>query len=606
MMENATTALHGMGECDHVVDGSGDHMEDEFYNLTMLLVFLLATWLVGKLAMKIKIPSLVGEMVVGMVLGPELLNVVPFPLALTLVGEVGLLLLVLEAGLEVDLAMLKQIGGKGLVVAVVGSALPLGIGTALAFWVARIDIIEAFAVGASLAPTSMAIALNILKVGKQLHTPCGQLIIAAAVIDDVVALILLSMIKALQNDPLSPTDFVIPIASSAAFTLAIGGFAVVGMPRLTKIPVIKKHSESETFVNIAFFTLFLLAIGLMNATFYGKSSFLLGAFLAGLCFCTVGKIQAVWHSQVKRIETWMLRIFFSCSVAFKVPVKDLWTLEVVGFAALLLVALLGKVVTGVFGPSPPQVLFPKPTVFFTIGCAMSAWGEFAFVVANTSLDLGIMKPDTFASVVLAVVASAVISPWALSLTLLIAQKERDRIHHELNMSVRRTGAEHKYLEVDICCVNRWGLVDGLIDKFHKLDLSVLDFTCTTLDKYSISRLYLLASSRGRGTADITSAISEYCGIPHESDDDFGVLPESPIPSAVFKQEDLQLQDLELYPCMSIRPWMGKNSEGEPAEMQESLHKFTKRVNSARKLSQRSARSESFVEMQNSIIRSAQQ
>ena len=112
------------------------------------MVFLLATWVVGKLAVKAKIPSLVGEMVVGMVLGPELLNVVPFPLALTLVGEVGLLLLVLEAGLEVDLAMLKQIGGKGLVVAAVGSALPLGIGTALAFWVARIDIIEAFAVGA--------------------------------------------------------------------------------------------------------------------------------------------------------------------------------------------------------------------------------------------------------------------------------------------------------------------------------------------------------------------------------------------------------------------------------------------------------------------------
>ena len=86
------------------------------------MVFLLATWVVGKLAVKVKIPSLVGEMVVGMVLGPELLNVVPFPLALTLVGEVGLLLLVLEAGLEVDLAMLKQIGGKGLVVAAVGSA----------------------------------------------------------------------------------------------------------------------------------------------------------------------------------------------------------------------------------------------------------------------------------------------------------------------------------------------------------------------------------------------------------------------------------------------------------------------------------------------------
>ena len=70
---------------------------------------------------------------------------------------------------------------------------------------------------------------------------------------------------------------------------------------------------------------------------------------------------------------------------------------------------------------------------------------------------------------LAVVASAVISPWALSLTLLIAQKERDRIHHEVDMSVR-TGTEHKYLEVDICCVNRWGLVDGLIDKVSLFSL----------------------------------------------------------------------------------------------------------------------------------------
>ena len=127
----------------------------------------------------------------------------------------------------------------------------------------------------------------------------------------------------------------IPIASSAAFTLAIGGFAVVGMPRLMKIPVVKKHSESETFVNIAFFTLvrianvplldneplltsvfhrllfqFLLAIGLMNATFYGKSSFLLGAFLAGLCFCTVGKIQVSMTTSPRVSFLWLTLCFF--------------------------------------------------------------------------------------------------------------------------------------------------------------------------------------------------------------------------------------------------------------------------------------------------------
>ena len=151
----------------------GGHVEDEFFSLTMLLVFLLSTWVVGKVAMKLKIPSLIGEIVVGMVLGPELLDVVPFPDALQLVGEVGLLLLVLEAGLEVDLQMLKQIGAKGLIVAAVGSLLPLGMGTGIAIGIGKLEVMEALAVGASLSPTSMAIALNILKVSLPPRSSCA-------------------------------------------------------------------------------------------------------------------------------------------------------------------------------------------------------------------------------------------------------------------------------------------------------------------------------------------------------------------------------------------------------------------------------------------------
>lgn len=540
-----STGLHASEDATH--DGElGIH--DEFYHLTMLCVFLLATWVVGKIALKLKIPSLLGEMIVGMVLGPNLLNVVPFPEALTLVGEVGLLLLVLEAGLEVDLQMLKQIGKRGLIVAVLGSMIPLGMGTGIAVGIGKMPLMEALAVGASLSPTSMAIALNILKVGKALQTPSGQLIIAAAVIDDVIALILLSEIKALQKEP-TVMNIITPILSSIIFTMGIGGFAIFGMPKIMECEFVKKHSESETFTMICFFGLFSLSIGLMNATYYGQSSFLLGAFLAGLCFCTLSSIKNVWHAQVKRIETWMLRLFFSTTIAFKVPVKDLWEPNVLIFTAALLLPLLGKMVTGFFGPRPLTKID-----FFTIGFAMSAWGEFAFVVANTSLALGIMSEDTFASVVLAVLISAIVSPWALSLTLLLGRKQKELMQYRVQMSVRkRKAVRHAYLEVDICCANRWGLIDGLIDVLHKSELKVLDFTISTIENFSVMRLYLKNMSKDPGQqsemeyiSKLTEDISRYCKINgDDKGNDFGFLPPSPIPSAVFKREDLSGENMEV-------------------------------------------------------------
>jgi Kef-type K+ transport system membrane component KefB len=520
--------------------------DEEFYSLTMLCVFIMAAWVVGKLANLIKIPSLIGEMVVGMVLGPNLLNVVPFPEALTLVGEVGLLLLVLEAGLEVDLEMIKQIGRRGFIVALVGSFLPLLMGTGIAVGVAKLQIMEALAVGASLAPTSMAIALAILKQGKALQNPVGQLIITAAILDDVIALILLSELKALQETP-TAMNIITPILSSVLFTVSIGSLAVFAIPRVTELRLIKKYSETEMFTYVCFFIMFGLCIGLMNATYYGQSSFLLGTFLAGLCFCTIGNLKHLWHKQVKRIETWMLRLFFSTTIAFKVPVKDLWEPDVLVFTVALLIPLLGKLVTGVFAPRPLN-----PVGFFTVGFAMSAWGEFAFVVANTSLALGIMSDSTFSSVILAVLISAIVSPWALSLTLLYGKRRKQKMQEGVVMSVRKKhGLRHAYLEVDVCCVNRWGLIDGMINLLHKIDVTVLDFTISTVQTFSIMRLYLRSKETlldARRTEDsefdyikiVKEKMSEYCKITKSADRDsgFGLLPPSPYPSAVRMEIDI--------------------------------------------------------------------
>jgi predicted Kef-type K+ transport protein len=122
--------------------------------------------------------------------------------------------------LDAATVQLSVVGQRGVVVALLGSMLPLGMGTALAAGVFSMNIKSALAVGASLAPTSMGISLKVLEEGKVLSTPTGQLIIAAAVIDDVIALVLLAQVRS-------------PVASAAAVPLCLFGFQHDSSPATT-------------------------------------------------------------------------------------------------------------------------------------------------------------------------------------------------------------------------------------------------------------------------------------------------------------------------------------------------------------------------------------
>ena len=133
----------------------------------------------------------------------------------------SLILLVLEAGIDIDITMLKLIGTRGLIIAIIGSVLPIGIGIAVAFALG-IDTKGAIAAGCCFGPTSLGIAMNILRQGKIINTPVGQLIVSAAVIDDMIALIILSLLSALAG-PVSVADLVIPVVSAFLF-LGLGGY----------------------------------------------------------------------------------------------------------------------------------------------------------------------------------------------------------------------------------------------------------------------------------------------------------------------------------------------------------------------------------------------
>jgi Kef-type K+ transport system membrane component KefB len=135
----------------------------------MMIIF----WTAGKVAARCSMPGLVGEIFAGIILGPNLLAYAPKPQALMMFGEIGLLLLFLEAGLDVDVEMIKLIGPRGICLAVAASTLSLLLGMGLGLAIG-LDLVASFAVGATLAPTSVGIALNVLRTCSALNTPTGQ------------------------------------------------------------------------------------------------------------------------------------------------------------------------------------------------------------------------------------------------------------------------------------------------------------------------------------------------------------------------------------------------------------------------------------------------
>ena len=469
-----------------------------FEELVAFCGILLIFWVVGKSVEKFGLPALVGEILAGIAVGPHGMNIAPKPDALMMVGEFGLVLMVLEAGVEVDLASLSLVGARGVKVAFFGSLVPLAIGATLAKLVFDMSAKTCLAVGACLAPTSMGISLKVLQDGGVLGTPTGQLIIAAAVMDDVIALVLLSQLEALK-DP-TVVNFLVPIASSLAFIVLVGYLATRVVPDVLVKQVVprvpKRHLEG-----VLLGAVFVAAYGMMVATHYGKSSHLLGAFLGGLCFCSLSSMQHVWHAQVEKILSWLIRVFFACTIGFEVPIRDLWTAPVLARAAVFMLAAFGKVATGLFARPFNAHEAAK------IGFAMSAWGEFAFIVATASREAGTLGKQEFSAVILCVLLSAMYAPLAVNSaikaekraaglgkdgkrSLALVESGRSRwlccgpkvLKRHVSFTTlampdgKQTAVYRVYYVCAIECPSRWGLNDAVLRAVYhpSVNLDVLD------------------------------------------------------------------------------------------------------------------------------------
>lgn len=380
--------------------------------LLQLALLALSIFAVGRAFEALNLPALVGEIVVGMILGPGVLDWVPYHDALALLGQIGLLLLVLEGGLHIELGMLKKIGPRAFATAFTGTSLPVLLAWGILPRFSEFSTKEGLIAGTSLSSTAIGMAAKMMQDNKMLDTYLGQFICTAAMIDDVLSLILLAMIGSASGSDVEkevlwgPSEGVwaicLPLVSSIAFIVIGTGIAMVTpavMSAVRETPQFRKMSDVN-WRQVVLLVLFVYAAALTAVAWGARTTFLLGAFLAGVSFSAIPDAVPAWNEHMPPLSAWTSRLFFA-SIGFAVPVSELFDAEALKFGVLLIViAVVSKVMTGVFDWKNKWV----------IGWAMVGRGELGFVMAEEAFTTKLTGKLTFSITVWALLISTLLSP----------------------------------------------------------------------------------------------------------------------------------------------------------------------------------------------------
>jgi len=450
------------------VPGSNEH--DAFQIEYKTLLFIVALWSSGKIFSRMGTPALLGEIAVGILMGPQVANWAPKAESLELYGELGLMLLMIEAGLHVDMEMLQIVGFRAMLVGLFGSLLPMAMCFPIAMFALGCEPKAAFAVSSTMATMSTGIALNILKAGGVLNQPTGQLIIAAATVNEMVNISLITELGAMISNK-GWVSYVLPLVIMFLLVGAIGMLAVKAVPCLLDKVVLPRVPRSQR-ENVVLGLMFAAALALMPLCKVTGSSDLLGCFLAGFCFCTDERVHHTWNRQVKRVAAFLMRLFFACSIGFSIPVGDFKDGVVWRNALILFTCIITKVGMGVLA---------KPldmAQFCVLGFAWGAWGEFSFILAIKARDGNLIHKSMYDAVVLAVLMSVVLCPMALRQTLSrIAAGAQD----EIDQAKKETGADQvgEMHNVYYCLQTRskavWGQQEALLSAIFDSGCKIIDF-----------------------------------------------------------------------------------------------------------------------------------
>ncbi len=362
-----------------------------------ILIVLLAAKLAAEIADRVNVPAVVGEIAAGVLIGPSALGLVHSSEALQTLAQLGVILLLLEVGLEMDLSELSSVGRASITVAIVGVVVPL-ISGALAGLALGMDGKEALFVGAALTATSVGITARVFGDLRALATVEARTVLGAAVADDILGLVILTVVTRIVTEgsvsPLGVSWVVIVAIAFVVLTTVIG--LRVAPPIFAFIRRYSRSSGTLVAVALAF------TLGVSELAHAAELAPIVGAFVAGLVLSRTNAADRV-RKELAPVGHLLIPVFF-LQIGIDADVSKFAEPAVFGSAAVLLVvAVLGKLAStfGMIGAPGDRLL---------VGIGMVPRGEVGLIFATLGLQDHVFGQDIYASLLLVVLVTTVATP----------------------------------------------------------------------------------------------------------------------------------------------------------------------------------------------------
>ena len=396
-------------------------------------ILLFAAKLMAELFLRLKLPIVLGELIAGMIVGPFALGglqiidgkqLLQINDEIKILGEMGAIVILFMAGLEMTPKEFLKGGKAAFIVGTLGVVIPFFVGLAV-FQLFGFDALQSMLIATALTATSIAISIQVLSEFGKLKTPEARLIIGAAIVDDILAIAVLSVVTSIAGsdggvDNIDITEVTITILQVLGFFAIMLIVAVVVIPKVITPRIWKAKGSVEGIATAAFFGAAALAgsIGL---------SPIVGAFAVGMALSTTKVFEKI-ENYVGKIGLIFAPLFFAI-IGAQVDLRAV-DLNILALSAVIVII---AVTTKLFGCGLPAMYFLKSKQRgLRVGIGMISRGEVGLIVAGVGITAGILTSEVYSTIIIMVVVTTIITPIWLKIEY---RKEQKNDNNESNKTI---------------------------------------------------------------------------------------------------------------------------------------------------------------------------
>ena len=373
-----------------------------------LAIIMLSAKFFGLVARKLRAPQVVGEIIAGLLIGPCLLGLVHTSDTIEIFAEIGVVLLMFTTGLGTNLQELLKAGPIATLIACVGVAVPLAGGTLLygAFYgfgaVGSPELYKALFIGTIMTATSVSITVATLQELGHLKSFLGTTIVSAAVIDDVIGIVVLTCVLGASSG--TGTGLGRVLLDTVLFFITAVVIGLVAHKAMLWLDHRNPHTQRITIVSMAF----CFAMAYIAEQYFGIAD-ITGAYIAGIVLCSMNDAPYVERRVDISNYTLFAPVFFA-SIGLKTDISGLTPAILLFSVCFVAVALVTKIIGCGLAAKICRFSWGDS---LKVGVGMMTRGEVALIVAQKGLEVGVVDPVYFTAVILLIVVSSVLTPLVL-------------------------------------------------------------------------------------------------------------------------------------------------------------------------------------------------